>query len=102
MHAVVVYGHAIGTINCLTAGRYDRQCSSNAILANDFTRLAFYSTRIHSHIVFISLLLLCVRDTFEGSSWDSHGHVKARNDTGEIAFNSFRYDTVHSTSSAIN
>lgn len=37
--------------------------------------LPILSTRIHSHIVFVSLLFLYARDTYEGSSWDPYGHV---------------------------
>ena len=37
--------------------------------------LPIFSTRIHSHIFFVSLLFLYVRDAYEGSSWNPRGHV---------------------------
>lgn len=102
IHAAVVYRHAIGTISCLKAGRHDRRSSGNANPTYNSTRLAYFIDKAHSHIVFVSLLFLYVRDAYEGSSWNPHGHLYARSETGEIALNSFKYGTVHPTSSAIN
>lgn len=42
MHAVAVYGHAIGTISCLKAGRHDRRSDGNANPTYISTRLAYF------------------------------------------------------------